>query len=156
MKAFTNMLTKIFCSFAFVMKQISIKIASIFLALVVFLSTMSFTVDMHFCGDFLVDAALFSKAESCGMEMKTTTSDSCSVSKKDCCSDENLIVVGQNQLHFNNVDYSLLEQQLFVTSFIQSYVNLFQGFPKQIIPYNQYSPPNLEADIQVLHQVFRI
>lgn len=38
------------------------------MAFVVMFTTMSFTVDMHFCGDSLVDFSLFAKAESCGME----------------------------------------------------------------------------------------
>ena len=31
---------------------------------------MSFTVDMHYCGDTLVDSAIFHKVKTCGMEMQ--------------------------------------------------------------------------------------
>ncbi len=39
------------------------------MAFVVLLSTMSFTMHMHYCGDTLVDTSYFVKAETCGMEM---------------------------------------------------------------------------------------
>ena len=50
------------------MKRVSQKITSLIMAFVVLVSTMSFTYDLHFCGDILVDVALFAKADSCGME----------------------------------------------------------------------------------------
>ena len=43
------------------MKQSYRKISSFLTAIVVLLSTMSFTIDMHYCGDTLVDAAIFEK-----------------------------------------------------------------------------------------------
>lgn len=138
------------------MKQIITKIMSVFMAIVVLVSTMSFTVDMHFCGDQLVDTGIFSPAESCGMDMKNSASDSCSVSKKDCCSDEHFIVDGQDELRFNTFDYSIIDHQLFVATFITSYINLFEGLEKEFIPFKEYSPPNLVSDIRIIHQVFRI
>ncbi len=45
------------------------------MAIVVLLSTMSFTLDMHYCGDTLVDIAVFKKAETCGMEMQKSISE---------------------------------------------------------------------------------
>tara|TARA_R110002033_G_scaffold155892_1_gene192145 strand:+ start:131 stop:289 length:159 start_codon:yes stop_codon:yes gene_type:complete len=40
------------------------KIASFLMALLVLFSTFSFTVDKHFCGNTLVDTAVFGKGES--------------------------------------------------------------------------------------------
>lgn len=136
------------------MKQVSNKIAAVFMALVVFLSTMSFTVGMHYCGEFLVDAALFSRASSCGMEI--SKSDDCEETIKDCCSDENFVFDGQEELQFNVFEYSLVDQQVFLPEFVHSYVNLFESLPYKHIPFNEYSPPIIEVDIQVLQQVFRI
>lgn len=50
------------------MKQIFNKTVALFLAFVVLFSTMSFTIDMHFCGNTLVETAIFHKAKGCGME----------------------------------------------------------------------------------------
>ncbi len=138
------------------MKQLFRKILAIFMAFVVLFSTMSFTISEHFCGDLLVDSALFSKAESCGMEMETATKDNdCNSIKKDCCSDEIKTFEGQNNL---KIDFSSLnfEQQVFVASFSYTYINLFEGSATNISPFKYYTPPLLVLDILVLDQVFLI
>ncbi len=75
--------------------------------------------------------------------------------KKNCCSDIIKQFDGQNELKTQviNLDF---EQHLFIASFIYSYVNLFEGFDKNIIPFKHYSPPLIVTDIQVLDQVFLI
>ena len=49
------------------MNQVFHKIMSLVMAFVVLFSTMSFTVNMHYCGDTLVETAIFQKAKGCGM-----------------------------------------------------------------------------------------
>ena len=41
------------------MKKIFLKIASFCIALLVFVSTLSFTIESHYCGDVLVDSSIF-------------------------------------------------------------------------------------------------
>jgi len=138
------------------MKQLFRKISAIIMAFVVLLSTMSFTVSEHYCGHQLVDIALFSKAESCGMELqKPSTSQDCELKKSDCCKDEVKQYQGQNEL---NTAFSTLnfEQQVFVTSFTYTYINLFEGLAVNIIPFKYYTPPLLVTDILVLDQTFLI
>ena len=107
------------------MKEIFFKISSFFMALLVLLSTVSFTVDSHYCGDVLVDSSMFGHVETCGMEVQQkSTSSECNITKKDCCSDEQLIVDGQDTLK-TSFDKLEKEQQLFVATFIYTYVNLF-------------------------------
>ncbi|TXG36565.1 HYC_CC_PP family protein [Seonamhaeicola maritimus] len=119
------------------------------LALLVLCSTISVTIEKHFCGDTLIDVSLFAEAEKCDMETEEMAL------KKTCCKDEIDVVEGQNELivSFDDLDF---EQQLFITSLVYSYVNLFEGEPKKIIPHKDYSPPNLVKDICVLDQVFLI
>ena len=50
------------------MKQLIHKSMTVFMAAVVLMTTMSFTIDMHYCGDSLVDFSFVQKAETCGME----------------------------------------------------------------------------------------
>ncbi len=139
------------------MKHVSQKIVSLIMAFVVLLSTMSFTYDLHFCGDILVDVALFAKADSCGMDKvsETRSSDDCSIQKKGCCSDKKVIVEGQNELKqsFDNLSF---EQQAFVVSYVYSYLNLFEDLHDKVIPFKNYSPPNVIQDIQLLDEVFLI
>nr|WP_233164023.1 hypothetical protein [Snuella sedimenti] len=120
------------------------------MAFVVLFSTMSFTIDMHYCGDTLVDTAIFYKVETCGMEMQqaSTTSD-CSVTKEGCCNDKQLVVDGQDELQLNLHKLSL-DKQLFVTSFIYTYLNLFEDTSKEVTPYKAYKPPC------VIKQIFKI
>ncbi len=137
------------------MKQFIHKIASVLMAFVVLFSTMSFTIDMHYCGDTLVDTSVFSKAESCGMEsMETSTCESPELKKK-CCSEEQISFEGENELQLTFEDLNF-EQQVFISSFIYTYINLFEGLEENIIPLQDYSPPLVVKDIQLLDEVYLI
>ncbi|MCM4169789.1 hypothetical protein KCTC52924_03566 [Arenibacter antarcticus] len=138
------------------MKKVFHKIASFSLALVVLLSTVSFTVDSHYCGGILVDSSLFGHVETCGMEVhQQLPSSECDISIKDCCSDEEVIVEGQDTLKtsFDRLDK---DQQLFATAFIYTYLNLFDGLDTSIVPFRDYAPPFLITDIQKLHETYLI
>lgn len=133
------------------------KIASVLMAFVVMFTTMSFTVDMHFCGDSLVDFSLFAKAESCGME-KEQPVESCenpSMTDNSCCSDQQVVKEGSDDLKpaFHQLN---IEQQTFVATFFYSYINLFEGHDESIVPFKYYSPPFIERDIQKLHETYLI
>src|SRR5690606_5378823 len=88
------------------MKKAIFKITSFLLAILVLFSTVSLTVEKHFCGNFLVDTALFSVADSCGMSVELEQSVKkqyadgmdCSVTKTPCCSDETALIEGQETL----------------------------------------------------------
>jgi len=140
--------------FAFEMKQVFHKIVSLLMAFVVLFSTMSFTIDMHYCGDVLVDTAIFTTVESCGMEIPVTESD-CSIVKKNCCSEKQIVFEGQNELEVSFDSFSL-DQQLIVTSFIYTYLNLFEGLEENIIPFKEYTPPLVVKDIQLFDESFLI
>ena len=132
------------------------KVVTVSMALLVLFSTISFTVDKHFCGSILMDMAIFSEAESCGMEMHEhadTTEES--VDREFCCENQKIAIEGQDELKasYNSLD---LDQQLFLVSFTYSYINLFEGLSFQAVPYKDYTPPLLVSDIQILDQVFLI
>ena len=137
------------------MKQIIHKIASFLMAVVVLFSTMSFTIDMHYCGDTLVDTAIFSKVHTCGMEMQKFNTKECSVKKKNCCSDEQIVIDGQDELKSAFSSLSI-DQQLFATSFVYAYINLFEGLDKNIISYRDYTPPLVEKTIYKLDESYII
>lgn len=141
--------------FCTVIKQVLHKSFSITLAILVLFSTVSLTVEKHFCGDNLIDVALFSNAKTCGMEMEKTTVET-SKKKKPCCTDEIEVVQGQDVLKFSSFEDLDFEQQLFLASFVYSYTNLFEGLPEQIIPHKDYSPPNIIVDLQLVNDTFLI
>lgn len=126
------------------------KLFSSLLALMVLFSTVSFTIEKHYCGDVLVDASMFTEAEKCGMEALEI------LQKKSCCKDEVDVVEGQDELKLSSFEDLDLEQQQFLVAYTYAYINGFVGLPKETIPHKDYSPPNLVFDIQVLDQVFLI
>ncbi|MBU3026074.1 HYC_CC_PP family protein [Zobellia galactanivorans] len=139
------------------MKKVFHKILSVLMAFVVLLTTMSFTVDMHYCGDSLVDFSFFAKAESCGMEkaQPTKSCDNPTMTEKDCCTDQQIVKEGNQDLK-TSFDKLTFEQQTFVASFFYTYINLFEGFDENIAPFKDYSPPFVKRDIQTLHETYLI
>lgn len=127
------------------------KVSSIVLTCLVLFSTLSFTVEKHYCGENLVDTAIFSQAKKCGMD-----SDNEVYVKKPCCKDTIDVVEGQDEL--NTVDFQDLDVTLkfTLTNYIYFYSQLFESLPKLIIPHKDYSPPNLITDIQLLDETFLI
>ncbi|AUC22435.1 hypothetical protein BTO15_10190 [Polaribacter sejongensis] len=137
------------------MKKVSHKIMSIAMAVVVLFSTMSLTFSMHYCGDTLVETAMFQKAEGCGMEMQKPLSEDCNISKKNCCNDEQVVVEGQNELQ-HHIDSISFEQQVFIASFIYSYINLFEGLENNVPSSGEYEPLLANRQIFKLDETYLI
>ncbi|REG87502.1 HYC_CC_PP family protein [Winogradskyella sediminis] len=131
------------------MKKVSHKIVSLLMAFVLLFSTMSFTVNMHYCGDTLVESAIFQKAKGCGMEMEKPSTEECSITKKNCCDDKQLAIEGQDELQLQ-VDKITFEQQVFIASFVYTYINLFEGLDSNVSTYEEYKPP------LVIRQLYKI
>lgn len=125
------------------------------MALVVLFTTMSFTIDMHYCGNTLVEAAIFHKAKGCGMEMQKPSTKSCSITLKNCCTDKQMIFDGHDelQLSFNTLSF---EQQQFLASFIYTYINLFEGVEEEVNSYRDYIPPLVVREIYKLDETYLI
>lgn len=137
------------------MKQIFHKIMSLSMAVVVLFSTMSFIIDMHYCGDSLMNIAVFHKAETCGMEMEKPATKSCSIADKNCCDDEQTVVSGQDELQvaFNKITF---EKQLFFTSFVYSYLSLFESVDKNETSFEDYKPPLVVREIYKIDETYII
>ena len=57
---------------------------SVAMALLVLISTLSVSIEKHYCGDHLVDIAFFAEAEKCGMEASDEDKD---LMAQSCCKD---------------------------------------------------------------------
>lgn len=125
------------------------------MAFVVLFSTMSFTLDMHYCGDTLVETALFHKAKGCGMDMQKPSSEGCSITKKNCCNDEQLVVSGQDELQLQ-IDKISFEQQVFIATFVYTYSNLFEGLDKNVSFYEAYKPPLVVKQLYKIDETYLI
>ena len=139
------------------MKLFIHKTLAICMAFVVFFTTMSFSLEMHYCGNTMVDYSFFHNVENCGMEKAplASTCENPKMSKKSCCSDEQIVFEGQDDLK-DTFDTLTFDQQVFVVSFTYSYINLFEGIPSKEVPHKEYPPPYVKQDVQVLHQTFLI
>lgn len=128
------------------------------MALIVLFSTMSFSLDMHYCGDHLVDFSFAEKVDTCMMKAEMSkTSSSCEVMEMemDCCTDVEVVVEGQDDLKIS-FDQLTFDQQVFVASFVYSYISRFEVFDNDVVPFKDYAPPPLIRDVQILDQTFLI
>lgn len=125
------------------------------MALLVMLSTVSFTIESHYCGEFLVDSSLFGSAQSCGMDLSQTKSSKDGITDKNCCRNQKITKKGQDNLNIS-IDKLSIDQQVFVASFTYAYINLFEGLDENVVPFKHYTPPLLVTDILVLDQTFLI
>ncbi|MCL7765095.1 hypothetical protein MPF19_16850 [Polaribacter sp. Z014] len=132
------------------MKQTISKITSFLLALLVLFSTFSFTVEKHYCGDFLMDVSFVGHADDCGMEMQKVAK------KKNCCKDEIHHIKGQEELRQTQIDDFNLEKQQFLAAFYISYNDLFVDNKSKKTYYKNFSPPEIPLDYQIFYQSFLI
>ncbi len=126
------------------------KITTVILATLVLLSTFSFTVEKHYCGEFLMDVSFSGDAEDCGMTMNKTNA------KKNCCKDEVHHIEGQDELQKHLLDDFNLEKQQFVLAFYASYKYVFTQQDDTKIQSSFFPPPDIQKDYQILHQTFLI
>ena len=139
------------------MKEFIHRSMALFMALVVLMTTTSFAMDMHYCGDTLVDYSFTQQAKSCGMEKVISTSDceTPTISQKSCCSDKQLVKESTDNFKVS-WDQITPAQQWFISSLIYSYSNLSISTSTNSVTYADYSPPFIRQDVQVLHQTFLI
>jgi hypothetical protein len=125
---------------------------SLFLAFLVLFSTFSFTVEKHYCGNHLVDTAIFRQAKKCG----GIGAEDISYVKKPCCKDIVVIIEGQDELTVK--DFQSIEKDTYTTlvSYVLSYTFLFETVAKPIIPHKYYKPPKIIKDIHVLDETYLI
>lgn len=137
------------------MKRVYLKIQAIFLALMVLAASNSYAITSHFCGSTLVDVSYFGQSRACGM---MDADDDCKDEKnikKDCCKE--VVEIIEPQVFDKTITLKFNTKQ-FLTAiyFAVSYINVFQ----ERITYDSVlfepPPPDIENDIQVLHQTFLI
>jgi hypothetical protein len=134
--------------------QVLQKTFSIIMTLLLLLSTVSFTVEKHFCGDVLIDVAVFRTVEKCAKESLATNQQH--PVKVPCCIDTLDVIEGQNQLTVKRLDDLEVHAQQLLMAHVITCNNLFEVLQKQLISHQNYNPPNLVSDLQVLSQVFTI
>ncbi|UAM99684.1 hypothetical protein K8354_07730 [Polaribacter litorisediminis] len=134
------------------MRQFFSKITSFILAFLVLLSTLSFAVDKHYCGDFLVDVSFTGEAQVCGLKMENTSL----TKKKNCCKDEVHKFDGQDELQNHKVENITFKNEQFLTAFIILFKGLNIENNADHDFYKDFSPPDIPLNYQILYQYFLI
>lgn len=126
------------------------------MAILLLLSTTSWKVEKHYCMGQLMNIALFTDVDTCGMNVSDIANDeNLEEIENSCCDDEVFFVDGQDDLKisFNDLD---TYQQTFLIAFKYVYSSLFKVQTEQLVPNEQYPPPLLVKDIQLLDEVYLI
>ncbi len=95
--------------------------------------------------------AFFSKAESCmeAAKKKDTNSKQCtSIQEKDCCDNQTIVKEGDDTFKKSTL--------VFLNTFFNTYINLFEGLEENVISFKTYRPPLLSTDIIILNETFLI
>ncbi len=130
------------------------KIFSIVLSLLVLVSTLSLTIEKHFCGGVLIDFAVFTEVKKCSDDIVENGKNE--ITKKSCCKDEVDVFKGLDKVTTNSFeDLDDIQKQILL-AYSFSYINLFEGLPNLIIPHKDYKPPVLIKDIQILDETYLI
>jgi len=141
------------------MKKTSFNIASLLLAFIVLFSTVSFSVDKHYCGDMLFSKTVFSHADDCHMQPHSDCDEENFSQNKSldngCCQNIQEFIKGQNLEQKALQIASLDIQKIAIVVDFNSFD--FDAIYKPVAyTYQDYSPPLLVKNIPVLVQTFRI
>jgi len=133
------------------------KLISVILSIIILISTSSFAVESHYCGDMLIDSSIFGKASNCMCEKIESDNHSykTEINMGDCCKEKIIVHDGNDEIQKTQFQLTS-ENNLFLQSYFYSYINLFEGLENRIVPFKAYSPPLLVTDLQVIYESFLI
>ncbi len=139
------------------------KALSIVLAFQVLLSSLSFNIGMHFCGESLRSLSLFSKATPCEHAQVSNKNRACPFhsnkkdKKKGCCDDEQLIINGTEHLATLDSPTKAISQTVDFTPPTPYYLNQSAVTERhRSAKFRNYKPPLIHVDTPVLIQTFLI
>ena len=140
------------------MKMAGLKITSIFLTLVLLMSTKPITLKKQYCGNNLIKVVLFSTNNSINLELESNKNECCYLNEKDCCSFEYQITNNQIDVFTNTAKYPEFgkDKQSVASDFLQDPYGYANDPPRKAHYIKEYSPPNLVHNTNLLYQVFRI
>ena len=136
------------------------KILSIALALIMLSTNMGFAIATHYCGGMAVESQLVfgHEALNCGMANMDkgceTQPEGMHLSKKSCC--ENKYQSLDTEDDFKPTIAQSMVNVDFVAAFVITFLHLPISSTDEEPQYANYSPPLINQDISVLHQVFLI
>lgn len=151
-------------------KKLTYRSLSLLMAFLVFTSSISFAIDIHYCGGHIKSISFLGEAEKCQeKEQKTNTSNhECCKKRNDesahckmkgqekkCCHNEKLVFEQDNDLKLSDTSTISLEEvsPILIYLFVNQCFFEFKTKPTFFLCYN---PPPIHNNILVQQQVFRI
>lgn len=133
------------------------------LIFLVFLSSVGFTVDMHFCSNELKSISFIGKAKPCHehslnqcpfhKKMMKQSADGSKVAKN-CCENKTFHFQSDQDQQIQTFDFQITQPaQLFLAVYVELFFTNSSN-NKDIIAFTRYKPPIIPRDILVLIQSF--
>ena len=126
------------------------KTFSVLLSLIILLSSLNFSLSAHYCGQTIVDVAIFGEAEACPMAAEMN----CDTDEKPCCADRNIIIEGEDYLSSKSFEKQEVEKVDILLSEFQFPLELLLEEEKTHSFLANYTPPLIEQDITLAFQSF--
>lgn len=130
-------------------------IFSAFLALVVLLSSMSFTIDKHICMGRVQSVAILHDAAPCAMELFAESGENLS-KMEGCCRDEQMKIEGK-EFPIKNIKPVAIEYQSLWVAELPKVIEVFE-FNHAVLSHSRvdHAPPLIDREIPILVQSFLI
>lgn len=127
------------------------KTFSVLLSLIILLSSLNFSLSAHYCGQTIIDVALFGEAEACLMAMEKD----CKSDEMSCCADRDLIIEGEDYVSTINFENLRLDKIKVLTAVLE-FPMILPNEEHLSTPFikEHYSPPLIEQKSHVLFQPF--
>lgn len=138
------------------------------MAMLVFVSSTGFSIDLHYCQGQIKSFSLIGEAESCHQKAEKqhckkqqkpcqaaqSTPGKLGSCKKNCCSNKTIKVESNDEAKKLQSTELSQKQIKFLTTFIQVFLLEEIDLSKIIIPHLNYIPPLLNKNIPMLIQSF--
>lgn len=128
------------------------KTFSVLLSLLILLSSLNFKLNAHYCGQRLVDIALFGEAEACPMSFESASSSK----EAPCCKNRDILIEGEDYLSSKSFDKQKVNNFEFLLVDLQYPLELLSIQANAVHFVEQYIPPLIEQDILLVVQSFLI
>ena len=89
------------------------------------------------------------------MEMEKPAAEGCAIVKSNCCNDKQMFIDGQDEMQLS-ITTIPFEQQVFITSLIYTYIELFDGSDTIVSLYQAYKEPLVNRQLYKLAETYLI
>ncbi len=135
-----------------------------FLAMAIFVSSISCAIDFHYCQGQLKSFNLFGKAKncheiaakkaSCPHHAKVKSESLACSRDKDCCTNKTVVLDSDVDLQIVDSNVLKLNNQFFVAVPDRASFRVFLESDQEVIPHARYKPPLILKDISILYDTF--